>query len=81
MIRSTFHRLLHWQIGRLLALENPARVAADKAIHIDKVGAVTHQAAGRGVFAKWLARRNCMPCRQREELFAVAGEEWVGGDE
>ena len=22
-----------------------------------------------------------MPCRQREELFAVAGEEWVGRDE
>src|SRR6516162_4804950 len=75
------HRLLHWQIGWLFALENAARVDADKAVHIDKVGAVTHQAAKRGVFAKWIARRNRIPCRQRGELFAVAGEEWVGRDE
>jgi len=47
MIRSTFHRLLHWQIGRLLALENPARVDADKAIHIDKVGALTNSSSRR----------------------------------
>ena len=81
MISSTFTACCTGKIGRLLALENPARVDADKTIHIDKVGAVTHQAAGRSGLAPWIARRNCMPCRQLDELFAVAGEEWVGRDD
>jgi hypothetical protein len=75
------HRLLHRQIGGLFALENPARIDADKAIRIDKVGAVTHQAASRGVLAKWIAGGNCMPCHQRDELLAAGDEECIGGDE
>ena len=34
------HRLLHWEIGRLLALENAAGVVADEARRVPETGSV-----------------------------------------
>jgi len=42
-----FRDLLHWQVGRLLALENPPGVDAGYAVHFRIAAAVARQAAGR----------------------------------
>jgi hypothetical protein len=36
---------------------------------------------GGAVLAPWIARGDCVSCRQHDELFAMACEEWARGDE
>ena len=48
MIISTLVDLLDRQVGRLVALENAAGVAAGETKGVGRAGAVAHQAAGRG---------------------------------
>ena len=42
-----FRRLLHRQVGRLLALEDPAGIDADQTIRVGNARSVAYQAAGR----------------------------------
>jgi hypothetical protein len=42
-VRSFPHRQLHWQVGGLLALKNPAGVDADLAPSADTAGAVVRE--------------------------------------
>ena len=80
MTSSNFGRLLDRQVGRLLALENPAGVDADLTVHVRKTGSVAHQAAGRGELAILIDRGHRVAQRQCGELFALAIEEWIGAD-
>src|SRR5438876_11313237 len=43
--------LLHWQVGRLFALEDAAGVGADQAELLRIATAIAHQSAGCGKFA------------------------------
>jgi hypothetical protein len=51
------------------------------AIHIGDAGAIAHQAAGGDELTRWIAHRNCVACRQRDDLFALAEEECIAGDD
>ena len=57
-------RLLHRQVGRLLALEDTAGVDADLAIEVSDAGPVAHQAAGRDELAIRRNRRHRVARRQ-----------------
>ena len=52
MTSSTLVDLLDRQVGRLLALENPAGVDADLTVSVRNAGSIAHQAAGRDELAK-----------------------------
>src|SRR5260370_26067383 len=43
-----FRRLLHWQVGRLLALENPAGVYAGLTVHVGNTASIAQQPTGSG---------------------------------
>ena len=51
MTSSTFVACCDRQVGRLLALENPAGVDAGLTVRVRKIAAVAHQAAGHGELA------------------------------
>src|SRR5258707_4578569 len=53
---------------------------ASLAIRVGDTGTVTHQTAGGGELARKIDRRHCVACCQRHELFALVGEERIGGD-
>src|SRR6516162_7634546 len=55
-------RLHDWQIGRLLALEDSARVYSDLAIAISKAHTVTDQAAARDELALRVDRDDPITC-------------------
>ena len=55
-----FCGLLDWQIGWLLALENPAGVDADQTVRVDKTGTVADKAARRSQCVKLIDRRDHM---------------------
>src|SRR5450432_2243406 len=74
-------RLHDRQIGRFGTLENPAGVDADLAINLRKAGAVTYQAASRGILTIYVNRRNPMLGRQCGESIALAEEECITGNE
>jgi hypothetical protein len=76
-----YGRLLDRQIGRLGALEHPSRVNPDLAPKARLARPIADQAAEFGELAPLVDRRNGKPCRQRDELFAPAVEEWIGADE
>ena len=65
-------RLQHGQVGGLLALENPASVDADLTVRIREAGSVAHQAAGLGVLAQLINRRNFVACSKSRQ--SIAGE-------
>ena len=65
-------RLQHRQVGGLLALENPASVDADLTVRIRGAGSVAHQAAGLGVLAQLINRRNFVACSKSRQ--SIAGE-------
>src|SRR5262245_20531429 len=69
--------LLHGQVGRLLAFENPSGVDADRMVQVRKVASVAHQAAGRGEHAVCVNRWHPITERQCTELFAPAIEECI----
>src|ERR1700682_1891991 len=54
------HRLLDWEIGRLFAFENPARVDAHFAIGIPQTGSVAHKTARVSVIAERINRGDRM---------------------
>src|SRR5262249_1361447 len=68
------------QVGRLLALGNPARLISCLTIGISKAGSITHQAAGRGEVAPFIHRRHRMACRQQYKLLAPGIKEWGCAD-
>ena len=70
-------RLHHWKIGGLLTLENPADIDAYLAIPIGKIGAIAHQATGRGEFPNLINCGHCMISYQGDKLIASADEKWV----
>src|SRR5262249_22888549 len=72
--------LLHWQVGRLLPLKNPASVRAAQTVNVGTTASVTHQAAGGGQLAKWVDRGHRLAQRQCGQLFAPTSEEIVGAD-
>src|SRR5207237_5069804 len=61
--------------------EYPAGVSADLAIDRREVGCIADQAAGGGVLAELVDRRNGIACRQCHDLLAAAGKERVAADE
>src|SRR5262249_59876256 len=72
------HRsLLPRQVGRLFTFENPARIEAYQAECIRQAGAIAHQAAGRGKFAKLRDHWNRVLERKRGDLLGSANEERV----
>src|SRR5712691_11712125 len=70
-------RLQHRKARRLLAHENSRGINAGLAIGIDKINAVTHQAAGRRMLAKLVHGWHFVPRCERNILVAVATEEWI----
>src|SRR5262249_30536855 len=73
-------RLLDRQIGRFLALENPAGIGAHEAVGVRKAVAIADQAAGHGILAKRIHRGHRVARSQRHELLGAAVEEWVAAD-
>src|SRR5262249_6782926 len=49
-----FGGLHHWQVGRPLALENPADVDSDLAIDVRKAGSITQQPARPSILAAFI---------------------------
>ena len=72
-----FHRLLHRQVGRFLALEKAAGIVADQAERVAETGSVAHQAAGGGEIAPFINRGKRVARRQRHELIASALQERI----
>src|SRR5436309_1895431 len=70
-----FRDLLDWQVGRLLARENPAGVDAGLPEGFRKTASVAHQTASRGELAKLIDSGYRVTDRQRAELFELATEE------
>src|SRR5258708_6070929 len=63
--------LLHRLVGRLFALENAARIAAEHAIRLTRVGSVTHKTTGLNEVATKIDGGNRMAGRRRDELIAT----------
>src|SRR5262249_16742692 len=74
-------RLYHWQIGRLLALENPTRIDTELAVRIGQAGAVAHQASRCHDVARAIARGQRVARRHCSQLIAPGGEDRPGGAE
>src|SRR6516165_4354082 len=70
-----FGGLYDRQIARLLALENPTRVHTNLAIGICNAGPVAYQTPCRGILAHSIARRQSIPCRQRDDLIPMGERE------
>src|SRR6516165_5963292 len=71
-------RLQDRQVGRLFALEHPARVDASLPIGIEQVCPVTHKAAGLDVSSPWVNGGYRMTCCQKDEQGGEACEKRVG---
>ena len=72
---------LHYrQVRSVLALENPASIRRRLAIGVRQVGAVTHEAAGKNIFAPSVQRSHAVPRSKRDNPFTLAVEKWVGGN-
>src|SRR5262249_61081327 len=54
--RLVFHRRLHWQVGRLGALEDAVDVSRRPAVVVALIGPVGDQAAGVDEVAEWIDR-------------------------
>src|SRR5262245_35028700 len=68
------------QVGRLLALEYPADIAARQAIHVSQTAAVAHQSAGANKLTKFKHRRHRFAQCERGELGAATDKEWIAPD-
>src|SRR5215471_13864453 len=69
-------RLLHWQIGGIVAAENAAGVNADLVIDVRNADTVAYQAACHSKFAKMVDSRQCMTGRQSNKLVTSSVEKW-----
>jgi hypothetical protein len=76
-----FHRLLHWQICWLLALQNPTDIDALPAISICEIGPIAHQTASSRTFTPWAKHRKLVTCRQIDEFVDLAVEKYIGRNE
>src|SRR5262245_49157728 len=68
-VHRDFSRLLHRQVGRLLALENPTDIVAGEAVSVRNVRSVTQQTSGRGEPASLVDRWHRVAESQRGKLF------------
>src|SRR5262245_57150036 len=75
-----FRRLLHWQVGGLLASENAAGVDAGQAVRSVEISTVAHEPAGDGELAKLVDCRDHMAQGEGGELFAPAREQGFAAD-
>src|SRR4029077_1396224 len=73
-----FCRSYDGHIGRLLALEDTARIVATLSISICQVRSVGDQAASFGKFAHNIHRRQRLVRRQRDDLRATEGKNTSG---
>src|SRR5437870_3186997 len=76
-----FRGLQDRQVGRLLALENPASVDADLAISVGYACGVVHEPAGGSGLANRVHGRHRVACGRRHDLLALAREECVRADD
>src|SRR5262249_8327966 len=76
-----FDGLHHWEIGRLLAFENPPGIDADLVVGIGNTGRVAHQAARIDGLAQAMHRGNPMSRRQRDDPFPMEEHERPGANE
>lgn len=53
MTNFEFRGLHHWQVGRLLTIEDAGEIVTEFAIPCDKIRTITHQPARFGLIAKW----------------------------
>ena len=81
MTSSNLVGLLHRQVGRPLALENPPGIDANLAIGVRYAGSVAHQAAGHDPLALAIASRQCIAIRQGDDLLSLGVKETAGTDE
>ena len=73
--------MLDRQIGWLGALQNLSGVNANQAKGSYEVQSIADQAASFDELARLVDRRNAAGCRQRRELLAPVGKEWVAADD
>jgi hypothetical protein len=74
-------RLHDWQVGRLVALENPRSVVADLTISVSEVGSVAHQPPGQDIFPQFIHRRDAVMGRERNELLPSAIEKRISANQ
>jgi hypothetical protein len=67
--QAKFGRLLHWQIGRLLALENPAGIHRRFSVRLRQIGAITHEAASQDILAPGVDRSHADASRKGYDPF------------
>src|SRR5215471_8556284 len=75
-----FRRLLHRQIGRLLALENPAGIDTGLAVHIGNAASITQQPTSGGELTPLVDRGQGVADGQCGELLDPTVEEGIGAD-
>ena len=79
-VQLDFSGLLHWQVGGLVALENPAGIVAGQAVCLRRVSSVAQQTSGHGKLTILVDRWHRVAERQRGELFAPAREERIAAN-
>src|ERR1700680_4194630 len=75
-----FGVLLHWQVGRPLALENSAGIGAGYTVYVQSTAAVAHQAAGRSELVILKDGGYCVAEPECGALFAPAKEKRIGAN-
>src|SRR5262245_55480503 len=76
-----FRRQRDWQVGWLLALENPAGVDANLSIRIREAPTIAHQTAGRDELTQRINSGQCVARSHRNYSIALTGKERVAHDE
>ena len=78
-IDKQFHLcdLLHWQVPRLFAFENPSRVDACLAVRSDKAATETDKPTSNREIAGLVNSGHSMANCQGGKLLAPIGKEWV----
>src|SRR5215213_10488301 len=69
--------LLHWQLTRLFAFENPSRVDACLAVRSDEAATETDKPTSNGEIAGLVNSGHSMANCQGGKLLAPIGKEWV----
>src|ERR1700751_5012406 len=75
-----FRRLLHWQVGRLLALENPAGVYAGLTVHVGNTASIAQQPTGSGELTPLVDRGQRVADGRCSKLLDPTVEERIGAD-
>ena len=65
----------------LVLLENAASVDSDLTVGISNTRSITDEATSHCKLALHVDRRNCVSCRQRDDLIPSADEEGIAGDD